>query len=122
MPAHRKAHQLSPPLWISIRTTRFTILRATSAASSKRQGVEASGIADLLGSALGHTGGSTLLGLANQLLDTDHDGSALDEVGGFLLGLATKKRAGTRKRTTTAKKPASAKKAATGARRPTRKS
>ncbi len=55
----------------------------------KQQGLDASGLGSLLGAALGQTSNSSgLLNLATQLLDTDHDGSIMDEVGELLGGLA----------------------------------
>lgn len=53
-------------------------------AMSKSSGGDANGIADLLGSAVNSTAGNDLLGAATKLLDSDGDGSVMDEIGSLL--------------------------------------
>ncbi len=50
----------------------------------KEQHLDSSGVAGLLGSLMGQTGNSSAMTMATQMLDSNKNGSILDEIGGFL--------------------------------------
>jgi hypothetical protein len=56
----------------------------------KQQNVDASGLAGLLGGLAGSSGAGGLMDLAAKLLDTDQDGSIMDNVGDLLSGFLKK--------------------------------
>lgn len=58
--------------------------------TQRRQGLDASGVADLLSGQVKATPGN-VLGALNTLLDADKDGSALDDVARFALGFFNRK-------------------------------
>lgn len=56
----------------------------------KQQSLDSSGIAGLLSGLSGQGGDSGLMGMVTNLLDSDKDGSIVDEVGGLLKGFLKK--------------------------------
>lgn len=50
----------------------------------KEQHLDSSGVAGLLGSLMGQTGNASAMTMATQMLDSNKNGSILDEIGGFL--------------------------------------
>lgn len=56
----------------------------------KQENVDASGISGLLSGLKGQAGGSGIMGIVSNLLDSDDDGSIIDDVGGLLKGFFKK--------------------------------
>jgi hypothetical protein len=52
--------------------------------SSQTNGLDASGIAQLLGSAAGSSGGNDLLGMATKMLDADGDGNVIEDISSLI--------------------------------------
>jgi len=57
------------------------LLMGTLGQQQKQQGVDVSGLSNLLGGAAEQTGGSGIMKIAEQLLDKDKDGSIIDDIG-----------------------------------------
>jgi hypothetical protein len=47
-------------------------------------GLDANGLAQMVGAAAGSTNGNDLLGLATKMLDADGDGNVMEEIGGLI--------------------------------------
>lgn len=58
--------------------------------TEKEENVDASGISGLLSGLKGQAGGSGIIGIVSNLLDSDDDGSIIDDVGGLLKGFFKK--------------------------------
>jgi hypothetical protein len=52
--------------------------------SSQAGGLDASGLAQMVGAASGSSNGNDLMGLATKMLDTDGDGNVMEEIGGLI--------------------------------------
>jgi hypothetical protein len=52
--------------------------------SSQAEGLDANGLAQLVGAAAGSTNGNDLMGLATKMLDSDGDGNVMEEIGGLI--------------------------------------
>ncbi len=52
--------------------------------SSQAQGLDANGLAQMVGAAAGSSNGNDLMGLATKMLDTDGDGNVIEELSGLV--------------------------------------
>lgn len=68
------------------------LLMGTLGQQQKQQGVDVSGLSNLLGGAAEQTGGSGIMKIAEQLLDKDKDGSIIDDIGRIFGNLFKRKK------------------------------
>ena len=68
------------------------LLMGTLGQQQKQQGVDVSGLSNLLGGAAEQTGGSGIMKIAEQLLDKDKDGSIIDDIGRIFGNLFNRKK------------------------------